>query len=253
MAESAEAEQVAAPSRYLNRARALVTALEAGEDGDVSRLIDELTTLRETQLFKELGKLTRDLHDSFTAFCEDSRFQRLASSDVPDARERLKHVITLTQNSADKTLNAVENCVPLAKGISDRASALSDRWQEFRERRLSLAEFRQLSGELDAFLKSTQVDADAVHAGLSEVVMAQEFQDLTGQIIQRVISLVDEVEDKLVSIIALAGARLREEQREEPDRKDEAGCEGPPIPVLSGADVVSGQDEVDELLSSLGF
>ncbi len=245
--------EAVAPSRtdepYLTRARALVAALEKDSNDDIDRLIDELTTLRETQLYQQLGKLTRELHDSLTAFCEDARVCSLAHNEIPNARERLKHVITLTQESADKTLSAVESCVPVAKDISDRASDLSNRWSQFRARRLTLTEFRALSGELDTFLHDTRTDADSLHAGLSEVLMAQDFQDLTGQIIQRVIGLVDEVEEKLVSIIALAGARLNEDSS--PDKG--SGAEGPPIPSLRDPDVVSGQDEVDDLLSSLGF
>ncbi|MDH3712574.1 MAG: protein phosphatase CheZ, partial [Gammaproteobacteria bacterium] len=177
---------------YLTRAQALVDALKTGSSNEVARLVDELTSLRETQIYQRIGRLTRELHDSIATFCEDTRVSAIAHEEMPNARERLQHVITLTQDSADKTLTAVEECIPLAHGIGARAQILSERWIEFRERRLTVEEFRALSAELEKFLASTRNDADRLHAGLSDVLMAQEFQDLTGQMIQRVISLVGE-------------------------------------------------------------
>lgn len=235
-------------SEYLTRAQALVDALQSGSSDEVARLVDELTSLREMQIYQRIGRLTRELHDSFASFCEDTRVSAIAHEEMPNARERLQHVITLTQDSAEKTLTAVEECIPLAHGIGERAQTLSERWTEFRERRLSLDEFRALSTELDTFLNSTRNDADNLHAGLSDVLMAQEFQDLTGQMIQRVISLVGEVEEKLISIIDLSAQPGREATR-----SGSGALDGPVVPGIKAADVVSGQDEVDELLSSLGF
>jgi chemotaxis protein CheZ len=233
---------------YLTRAQALVDALQTGSSNEVARLVDELTSLRETQIYQRIGRLTRELHDSFASFCEDTRVSAIAHEEMPNARERLRHVIALTQESAEKTLTAVEECVPLAHGIGERAQTLSERWTKFRERRLSLDEFRTLSAELETFLTSTRNDADNLHAGLSDVLMAQEFQDLTGQMIQRVITLVGEVEEKLISIIDLSAEPAREAAQ-----SDSGTMEGPIVPGIKSAGVVNGQDEVDELLSSLGF
>lgn len=232
----------------LGHAEALVAALQRNDAGEVARRLDELTALRETQIYQRIGRLTRELHDAFAGFCDDARVSAIAREEMPNARERLRHVITLTQESAETTLTAVEQCLPLAQNIGERAQSLAARWISFRERRLSLDEFRELSGELETFLTSTRQDADDLHAGLSDVLMAQEFQDLTGQMIQRVISLVDEVQEKLISIIELA-------QPAGEDRRAAGGngLEGPLVPALKTADTVNGQDEVDELLSSLGF
>jgi chemotaxis protein CheZ len=86
--------------------------------------------------------------------------------------------------------------------------------------------------------------------------MAQDFQDLTGQIIGRVINLVSDVEDSLVEIIKIGGNRLSKSspQKKEEEKKEEAvALDGPQVPGLESTTAVSGQDEVDDLLSSLGF
>lgn len=233
---------------YLTLAQALVAALQTDNADETTRLLDELTALRESHIYQRIGRLTRELHDSFATFCEDTRVSAIAHEEMPNARERLQHVITLTQDSAEKTLTAVEQCIPLAQAIGERAETLSARWTKFRERRLAVDEFRVLSTELETFLASTRNDADNLHAGLSDVLMAQEFQDLTGQMIQRVIALVSEVEEKLVAIIDVSA-----QPASETDRSSRRKLEGPAVPAIKSADMVNGQDEVDDLLSSLGF
>ena len=97
----------------LSQARALVSELEAGNSGAAAEVIEELGRLREQTLFQELGKMTRQLHDSLTSFALDSRMQSLAESDIPDAKARLNHVISMTEDSANRTLNAVDMTLPL--------------------------------------------------------------------------------------------------------------------------------------------
>ena len=157
---------------YINRARALVEAMEGGDSDGVTKLIDELTTLRETQLFREIGMLTRELHDSVKSFCEDAKVAKLAHDDIPDARNRLNYVITLTADATHKTINAVETNIPVAKDIGDRAAALGVRWESFRDRRMAVAEFRQLSDELSEFFNVAKDSAAKLHTGLSDVLMA---------------------------------------------------------------------------------
>jgi len=240
----------------LGQARSLVAELEAGNVAAAEHAIDELGRIREQSLFRELGKMTRQLHDSLTSFALDSRMQSLAESDIPDAKARLNHVITMTEDSANRTLTAVESTLPIAEQLQNSANDLHDQWERFRNKDMSVDEFRSMSKEIDAFLSITRDNAGRIHGNLSEVMMAQGFQDLTGQIIRRVINLVQEVEDNLVELIRLSGSV-------ETEAGDKAAAQqnnelmqgvGPQVPgVGDTTGSVSGQDEVDDLLSSLGF
>lgn len=237
----------------LEQARKLVHDLESGRVEDANATLDCLTKLRETDLFQELGKLTRELHDTLANFKVDSRLSSLADSEIPDAKERLNHVITLTQQAADRTLTVVEQTLPRTERLEEKSVQLKTRWDRFRSRDMKVEEFRGLSQEIDEFLTWTFDNASLIHKGLSEVMMAQDFQDLTGQIIRRVITLVQDVEDNLVGIIRITGQRIKTPSKAE-DAAQLIKAEGPAIPGLVDAkQMVGGQDDVDDLLSSLGF
>lgn len=241
---------------YLETAQALIAAVETGDQSTIDSIIDELTRIRETALFREIGTLTRELHESIKAFQADSRLSAIAASEIPDAQVRLRHVIDMTEQAAHRTLNAIDASMPIVDSVTEQAERLADKWNRFRARELSLDEFRVLSGELDSFFASLPRDGAQVQGHLTEALMAQDYQDLTGQIIRRVIDLVEEVESNLVDLVRLSSIRIAEEKREAADNKDNAIVrgEGPAVPGTTGdGDVVQGQDDVDDLLSSLGF
>ncbi len=240
---------------YLALARKLIEQIGAGEDEAAAVTIDEFTRLRELELFRELGALTRDLHEALKSFRVDTRIGEIAGTEIPDARERLNHVITLTDQAAHRTLTAIEASLPLVGEIGGTARDLRERWQRFRQRDLSVEEFRLLSQEMDSFLDVVDRHGTSVQASLTDALMAQDYQDLTGQIIRRVIGLVQEVEDSLVELVRISGARIAEENRPAADKKSKEDAPKGHGPAVPGQDtgVVSGQDEVDDLLSSLGF
>ena len=244
----------------LDHARALVAELEAGHSGAAEQLIEDLGRIREQSLFQELGKMTRQLHDALNGFTLDERVQSLAESDIPDAKARLSHVIEMTEASANRTLNAVEDTLPIAEQLQSTADSLHEKWGRFRNKDMSVDEFRSMSREIDEFLGITRDNARQIHGNLSEVMMAQDFQDLTGQILRRVISLVQEVEDNLVDLIRVSGgseavaestAVAAQDTKKKEDIMQGVGPQVPGVSDTGGS--VSGQDEVDDLLSSLGF
>lgn len=238
-------------SESLGLARRLVEQLEAGESEAAQQTIDALTRIRETELFRELGVLTRDLHEALKSFQVDSRLCEIAN-DIPDARARLSHVIELTERAAHRTLTAIESGLPLADELGHRAQALAERWQRFLRRELCVEEFRNLSQEVEEFFGSAQRHGSQLQACLADALMAQDYQDRTGQIIRRVIALVQEVEDGLVKLVRISGQRVATEWTAEREPDCDRRGYGPAIPGQSD-DVVHGQDEVDDLLSSLGF
>ncbi len=234
-------------------ARRLVEQLEAGDGEAAQQTIDVLARIRETELFRELGVLTRELHKALKSLQVDSRLCEIAD-DIPDARARLSHVIELTERAAHRTLTAIESGLPLADDLSHRARVLAERWQKFLRRELCVEEFRNLSREVDEFFASAQRHGSQLQACLADALMAQDYQDRTGQIIRRVIALVQDVEDGLVKLVRISGqhATRQTERTTERDMERDRRGHGPPIPG-QGDDVVHGQDEVDDLLSSLGF
>ncbi|HHC71583.1 MAG TPA: protein phosphatase CheZ [Thiotrichales bacterium] len=256
--DSQNLAEVRADDETLARARDLVVALEAGKEDEARLILDDLARLREGQLFQELGKLTRELHETLKNFHLDARLSDLAEQEIPDAKERLNHVIDMTEQAAHRTLNAVEEALPLAEGLEEESGAIRAEWERFRRKEMSADQFRAFSRRLDQFLPRVEEEVRQLHRHISDVLMAQDFQDLTGQIIRRVITLVQDVEQSLVDLIRLSGGRSPQEQEKgagegEEKEKRNIVAEGPQVLASEAENTVSSQDEVDDLLSSLGF
>lgn len=237
----------------LCRAEEMVRAMQEGNDRQAGELLQYISSARESGLYNEVGKMARGLHDALNTFCSETRIDELAEDEIPDARSRLRHVITLTQKSADRSLTAVENTLPRCDDLSGKISELGKAWQNFKRREMSVEQFRELSIKLETFFSEAEQETSAIRDGLNEIMMAQDFQDLTGQIITRVIELVEEVEGNLVELVRLTGVRKATASTNENDRAEAIKAEGPHVPGLGDNKVVNGQDDVDDLLSSLGF
>jgi len=247
------AETARVQNERLTLARSLVSHLETGNDGDAGSVIAKLAGFTDSLLFQEVGRLTRELHDSINGFVMDSRLVDIAEQEMPNAAERLRYVITTTEQAANTTLGAVEDSLPLADSLRSDAHHLSEQWAKFNSRQMSVDDFRALSSELSQFLEATQANSEELHNKLSEVLMAQGYQDLTGQVIRKVIDLVNDVEHKLVELVRLSGHHaLQDKQAVDPGPKDTKG-QGPAVPGVDKGDRVADQDDVDDLLSSLGF
>lgn len=232
-------------------ARSLVSALEQGDEATADSLLDEIAGLRETQLFNEIGRLTRQLHDTMSSFVVDSKIATMTEKDIPDAKERLQYVITMTEQAADQTLTVVEDLVPIAEQLNEQASALEQKWDRFLDREMPYQEFKDMSREIAAHFKETKQSLETVQTGLNEILMAQGFQDITGQVIRRVIELVHEVEAGMVEMIRISGKH----QTGNKPGSAEPELPGPVVPGVDDkqGDVATNQDDVDDLLSSLGF
>lgn len=234
----------------IDAARALVDALLAGDDATADRLLESLSQARESSLFQEFGKLTRQLHDTLNSFGLDEKIADLTQRDIPDAKERLNYVIAMTEQSANTTLNAVESLLPETDRLLARTADLSAQWARFRQREMPVEEFRRLTQTLSDHFAQTQTYLDDSQNRLNEVLMAQSFQDLTSQIIRRVIQLVHDLEVSMVEIIRISGSRRTSEAEVAAPTATEP-C-GPCVPGLD-QNAVHNQDDVDALLSSLGF
>ncbi|QOL27108.1 protein phosphatase CheZ [Thalassotalea sp. LPB0316] len=238
----------------LEQAKQLVAYLEAGQNDEADKLIADVQTPINTELFEEIGKLTRQLHDSLMNFQIDTRLNDLATADIPDAKERLNYVIERTEEAANKTMDAVESIFPVLDKVQSQVNTVKPQWQKLMKNQLELEGFKSLCHEIDALLVTTDKEAEHIHALMTDVLMAQDFQDLTGQVIRKVIDLVREVEDSLINMLTMFGVNKIEGQ--DTVAKPKVGenlVEGPIVNTETRDDVVSGQDDVDDLLSSLGF
>lgn len=248
--------EITAPIITLEQARELVQLLEMEQQEAANEFVQGLAVPGSSELFAEVGKLTRQLHDSLKSFQVDPSLDNLLAEDIPDAKRRLTHVIDMTEQAANKTMDAVESCLPVADKINAGLGIIMPSWQKLMCRDLKVGEFKELCHSLNSFLTQASTDANSLQSSLTEVLMAQDYQDLTGQILRRVIELVQEVEESLIGLLTAFGHNnLNQEARPAVVRKPKAGheAEGPIIDAASRDDVVSGQDDVDDLLSSLGF
>ncbi|AIR90093.1 protein phosphatase CheZ [Pseudomonas cremoricolorata] len=244
-------------------ARELVDSLERGHFGDAVQLIHQLNQTRDRGLYHEVGKLTRELHSAIVSFQIDPRMPQAEEvSQITDATERLSYVVKLTENAANRTMDLVEESTPVLNGLSDEAKALSHDWQRFMRKEVSASEFRDLAKRVDGFLTHSAEGNRKVSGHLNDILLAQDYQDLTGQVIKRVTALVTEVESNLLKLVLMASqvdrfAGIEHDHQQLRDEKDHekhpARGEGPQIHADKREDVVSGQDDVDDLLSSLGF
>ncbi|WP_425456673.1 protein phosphatase CheZ [Catenovulum sediminis] len=239
-----------APLISLEDARRLVTCLEQGDNDTANQILHTVTQAASAELFEEVGKLTRQLHDSIGGFQLDMRLADLATEDIPDAKDRLAYVMDLTEKSANKTMDAVEECLPIAVELNENIQNIIPTWDKLMNRKIELSEFKTLCHDVDRLLKQSQSGSENLKVRLNDVLMAQDFQDLTGQVIRRVIDLVKEVEDNLINLLTVFGTPQSDKNT---NKAEDGGAEGPIINAEERADAVSNQDEVDDLLSSLGF
>lgn len=221
---------------YVPRLEQLLALAKAGDSIGFSAHLDDLTSLREQALFKDVGRLTRQLHESLMSFQFDSRVAALAASEFPDARNRLDRVIELTEQSAHRTMDLIEAVGPVVDELQSESRTLAGQWREGGQ-----PDARLIRQTRD-FVGRTTEQADTLRHALSDVLIAQNFQDLSGQIIRDIIRLVKEVEETLVNMIRLSGrsVELAEQHKADEEKRRDA-------------DRVKNQDDVDDILSSLGF
>lgn len=201
----------------------------------------------QENVFNRIGQMARQLHDTLRELGYDKLIEQTVST-LPDAKDRLAYVANLTEQAACRVLNATDIARPVVDRVESRAKALGERWDQVFANRMSTAEFRQLAEETRQFLKQDlPADTAQVNGQLMEIMMAQDFQDLTGQVIKKVVSLAQDLENGLMAVlIEVVPPSKRSEEVE-------SLLNGPVINADGRSDVVVNQQQVDDLLESLGF
>jgi len=244
------------PHISLSQAKALVAHLEAEQIKEANKIVESIdfSAVKNNLIFEQIGELTRELHEALLSFNDDTRLVDIAGEDLPDAKNRLNYVIEMTDKAANTTMDAVDYCLPIADKLITDLEVITPNWEGLMTRNLELGDFKTLCHSIDDLFTHSKGSAVDLRNKLTEILMAQEFQDLTGQMINKVIDLVQEVESKLVVILKVCSKKNEITESTNKDKKQKnIEAEGPIMDAESRSDVVNGQDDVDDLLSSLGF
>ena len=200
------------------------------------------------EMLNRIGHVTRALHDSLSGLGLDKLLEQVAQ-DIPDARDRLNYVARMTEQAAERVLNATDAAIPLQSELAAEATALEGRWKEVLARPSLKSEYNQAADETLAFLTMTGKHTAETKALLMDIMMAQDFQDLTGQVIKKITGLAQELEKQLVQVLIDFSPAVAKKETE----VSTALMNGPQIDPENAVDVVSSQEQVDDLLDSLGF
>lgn len=207
----------------------------AGNETDTSKVLNQI------------GHMARTLHDTLRELGLNKEIEKAASS-IPDARDRLNYVATLTQQAAEKVLNATDAAQPVLEKMEVESHRLAGQWQMLFDKKLDVVQFKNLVTQTHAFLYEVPKQTKETNAYLLDIMMAQDFQDLTGQVIKKIIAVTQEMEQQLLKLLVEnAPSSVKAEL--------ETGSflNGPVINPSGRTDVVTSQDQVDDLLESLGF
>lgn len=196
-------------------AEKLIQAIDAKDQDAINSSLEEISSLHDNSLFMQLGRLTREFHNNLNEYEREHFEKKLGDKELPDAGDRLQHVMDLTQDAANKTLAATEKCMDVLDQILKTSEQHADKASE-------------------ALVKELENQVEQLKSLLTEILMAQEYQDLSGQILKKVMTLVSSLHVSLVTMLGEA-AHIHE--------KSPSGEEKP----------LTSQDDVDDLLASLGF
>lgn len=201
---------------------------------------------RQQQAFVQIGQLTRLLHDTIRQLGYDRMLEETAEK-LPDARQRLSYISQMTEQAASRVLNATDIAKPIQDRIEEQSAELGVRWSRLYNKELSVDQFKQLAGDTRKFLEQSAHDSKVVNEQLLEIMMAQDFQDLTGQVIKKIVEMATTMENGLLKVLIDI---MPESKRV---AAEDGLLNGPVVSAEGREDVVTSQEQVDDLLDSLGF
>lgn len=201
----------------------LLSFVDSKHHNEITLLLENILNEQSNELVDKVENIATNLHKTLESFGSDSMLIKHTKLDLPDASERLEYVIEATKEASEKTLSSSENILAIIESMQDNLS--------------------------DANVELLQ----QVKSEVIEIITAQSFQDLTGQVLNRIIILVGTIEQSLYELIASSGINIETicfEQKEEDRLKEEARGMGPNITKSNSA---GSKDDVDDLLDSLGI
>jgi len=206
---------------------------------DIATLQPAEALMVSPEVFQQLGSITRLLHDTMEQLGVMPKLQT-ATDGLPDARSRLTYIAQKTADAANKVLNSVD------EAKADHA-AISQATRDIAAAIVANPVKAVASGAVLNFVKDVEARTARIDNHLTDIMMAQDFHDLTGQVVAKVVTLANDLEDSLVKLLVQV---VPPEQRE---KVDPNVLNGPVVNGQGRTDVVTNQGEVDDLLASLGF
>jgi chemotaxis protein CheZ len=206
---------------------------------DMPALAQEAAARASPEVFHQLGLITRQLHDTLQQLGVMPRLQQAADG-LPDARSRLSYIAKKTGEAADKVLNSVDQAKLEHGRITEETRRIAAAIVADPVRAVA-------SGAVINFVGDVEAATARIDAHLTDIMMAQDFHDLTGQVVAKVVALAADLEDSLVKLLVQAAPP------EQAQKVDASVLSGPVVNPEKRADVVQNQGEVDDLLASLGF
>lgn len=264
-------EEVSAQSKAAASAPAPAPAPAAAAEDDLESLFEEVAAARPAEaaapapapaaaaapaadgevdgdgkevMFERLGGIVRLLHDSLRELGYDKALTE-AATQITDAQDRLEYVASLTEQAANKVLNTLDEGMPEQDVLSKQSKDMETRWADLFAGKLSLDQFKQLAGDSQKFAVAVSAATEAEKARLLDIMMAQDFQDITGQLIKKVVIITKTVEQELAQLLK---DNAPQGVREKIAQKEVVLMQGPSAPT-----VALSQDSVDDLLADLGF
>jgi chemotaxis protein CheZ len=206
---------------------------------DWDALMPQQPVMASPEVFQQIGSITRLLHDTMQQLGVMPRLQ-MAADGLPDARSRLNYIATKTADAADKVLNSVDSAKAEHAIIVGEAQSLAQALATDSGQAVA-------SGAVQGFVAAVEARTKVIDAHLTDIMLAQDFHDLTGQVVAKVVSLASELEDGLVKLL------LQVVPPEQRINVDPTLLNGPVVDPTGRGDVAANQGEVDDLLASLGF
>lgn len=197
-------------------------------------------------VFHRVGTLTRKLHDALRELGYDKKVEDVVGS-LPDARARLNYIANLTGQAAEKVLATVENSQRMNDDLAEQARSMDAQWDRLYNNEMSLEEFKAHAQQSRDFVKRVASHTNAMGGQLTDIMMAQDFHDLTGQVVSKITTMAQGLEEQLVQLL------LDTTPPDQRKQMEETWLNGPVINAEGRTDVCANQSQVDDLLESLGF
>ncbi len=217
------------------------------------------TSVDDNQLLERIGKITRLLHSNICelGYDKNKRLQK-TNEQIMDIHERLKYVLSKTQSAAETTLSAIENIKPIQSNLSNNALILTQEWQELIELENSshsnknLIRFSNLFRKTVSYLEDVPKQTEVTNNYLLTVIMAQDFQDLTGQVIKKIFHLLQLIESELIQVLLDNSVSANSTATNNKSSADSL-LNGPTITSPKNSEILSSQADVDNFLVNLGY